>query len=175
MKKVFKNKIIFLDIDGPMIPSGSYIKNPFASFQRDMASMAVDCMNYLCDTADAKIVTNSSHNYHDRPADLSNNSMGSDTYNLREDLIFNGIEERFIHKTWRTTYRAGNRESRLQAIHKWIRDHTNHDTIDWIVFDDVIPSTFCPNAIDIDFDVGITVRELNKALDAFNERMFIIL
>lgn len=156
-------RIIFLDIDGPLIPSPLYNIDRLCSLRRSvMSTVAIGCILNLCNRADAKIVTNTMHNYHD-----------TSTGDLRNDLIEHGILETYFHNDWRTKFPYDNIGSdfmtdlhnithpRLRAIQQW--QHKNGNA-DWICFDDEL-FTDDKRLIHIDFDKGITTDERNKAFD----------
>lgn len=151
------NRIIFLDIDGPMIPSSMYFIDRNASWNRTISPVGVAIVNRLVEESGAKIVTNSSHN------NLVIESTGAD---LRADLIRAGIPEASFHEDWRTKYPFVGRlteddSNRMVAIREWMQ---RNGEADWIAFDDV-KFTTDNRLILVDFDSGITTREFNKAAD----------
>jgi hypothetical protein len=82
-----KPRICFLDIDGPIINAGCFGISKDASEMRSiMSTSAIGFLNLLCDETGAKIVTNSSHSYHD-VADRT----------LREDLIRWNLKRLHFH------------------------------------------------------------------------------
>lgn len=141
-----KKRIVFLDIDGPMIPSGCYLAyGVMASFSRKFSPIAVSCINRLCHEAKAKIVFNSVH-------------CGAGQ-NLIDDAIREGIKKGHLHDHCLTKYPNAN--SRLEAIEEWLDEHNNYE-YDWVVFDDVEIGT--NNQILVDFDIGITPYHMNLAM-----------
>jgi hypothetical protein len=162
------SRILFLDVDGPLIPSGMYLINRMASFQRLCSPIAVAVVNRLCKESGAKIVMNSSHNNDDA---------------LLTDLIREGIEGDYFHKEWRTVFPAvvnGLRRDppRFQAIQKWISENSNVG-VDWICFDDYkFISDGHPDAnrlIYVDFDHGIHPGHYNEAAQIWNVKGILIL
>lgn len=126
-------KIIFVDIDGPVINTPCYWVASMASLQRAvMNTQAIGILNRLATAADAKIVTNSTHN---------NFTVRETGRTLKQDLIKWGLVERFLHDDWCTTYPWPDLESdtlypthrRLRGIMEW---EMNNGEADWIAFDD---------------------------------------
>jgi len=139
-------KILFLDVDGPLIPSGMYVINKMCSFERTCSPIAVAIVNKLCKNAEASIVLNSTHNI--------------DGEKAKEELIREGLVASYFHESWKTAYpNKFSGGSRMECIEEWIEDHGEAD---WIAFDD---SHFTDDErlILIDFDVGITLRHYNMA------------
>lgn len=151
------NKVIFLDIDGPVIP----IDVPmYESIYRTTCNPeSIEYLNLLCDETGAKIVTNSMHNYEDW--------FDSE---LRDDLVAWGLDEKFIHDSWRTIfpridYKKVNSPvrgiGRLVAIHDWINRHGESS---WVCFDDRKFSEIA-NLVHIEDGRGIKAHHFNSALD----------
>ena len=86
-----KPRICFLDIDGPIISTGCYGVTPSASNLRAcMNQSAIGYLNMLCNHAKAKIVTNTSHNYHE----VKEPDFATGEYrNLKMDLIRWGVKD----------------------------------------------------------------------------------
>lgn len=125
-------KIIFLDIDGPVIDLETYDSNIYKSiFRTGINPVAIEFLIKLCKEYDAQIVTNSMHNYHN----INN-------YTLKDDLVYAGITDDFFHQDWRTIFPMidyTNVKSsvrgigRLIAIQEWLKRNGKHT---WICFDD---------------------------------------
>lgn len=175
------NKIIFLDIDGPVIPYGCYFVNRDASYQRVFSNTAIGYVKKLLELSDAKLVTNSMHNFYDRSnEDDYNNGLSYDInfYSLKDDLIAAGISSDTFHDDWRTEL-SGSKPGpnpRLDAIYGWIKKNEfyGEDKI-WIDFDDedFAPELDC--CINIDFNNGITFENFSKACKIFNVKVPVIL
>ena len=56
------DKIIFLDIDGPMIPYTSFLFNPHASFDQVLDDRCCRVLHKIIEASGAKIVFNTTHN-----------------------------------------------------------------------------------------------------------------
>lgn len=139
-------KIIFLDIDGPMIPYRMYFtgSRPFNNENNSFVwdPIAVQMINSLTSECDAKIVFNTVHN--ENPSEI-----------LLHQAKFNGLLN--IHEDVKTNYPFT--ENRYQAITEWV---DKHNTIsDWIVIDDV--QVCLTRQVKINFDIGITLDNYKKA------------
>ena len=114
-------KIIFLDIDGPMIPLRSYIWDRNASWKQLLDPMCVKVLRAVIDETGAKIVFNTTHN---TMLEATNSSPG---------LIARFVEHGFkddLHEDLRTIYPATDRKT---SIMEWLH---RHPTETWVAFDD---------------------------------------
>jgi hypothetical protein len=136
-------KIIFQDVDGPLISARMYYKN----LARDQKTgrfvwdaVAVGMLNHICEQHGAKIVFNSAHN-----------AEGPE-YLIRH-CEFNGLNVEHIHPTIHTEYPLDTLR-RLDAISKWLTLH-GEGVDGWVVVDDYkIPTE---NLVQVDFNLGITI------------------
>jgi hypothetical protein len=156
-------KVAFLDIDGPMIPSGQFLINRMCSWQRDFPAIPIACMNALCERSGAKIVLNTTHN---NPID--------GVPDIQEMLIRAGLKAEHFHKDAKTSYPNNSIHGgrRMLAIDGWLDDHP--EVTHWVAFDDA-NFTDKKNLILIDMDSGIHVGHLNRALGILGGKPFIIL
>jgi hypothetical protein len=155
-------RIIFLDIDGPVIPGHLYDVDPVAPYHRLLFDRnAIARLNRLCAAAGARIVTNSMHNF-----DLMSNRS------LRDDLVAWGVDPRYIHANWRTSFPMVNYASnpnprrgwgRWLGISKWIE---HNGECDWVCFDDR-SWTDDPRLVLVDFEHGITDANVAEAVRQF--------
>ena len=154
------NKIIFLDIDGPVIDIDSPVI--VSELRLTHNHRSIEMLNELCRKTGAKIVTNSMHNY-------------NDPYNntLRDDLIMWGIDEDYFHNEWRTIFPHVDYSSvnspvrgigRLIAIEAWLAENGNYD---WICFDDRKFSD-SHRLIHIADGLGIREQHVQQALEVFS-------
>jgi hypothetical protein len=156
-------RIVFVDCDGPLISTGCYGVTPAASNLRAcMNQSAIGYLNMLCDHAKAKVVTNTSHNYHEV----------KDGYgfprDLKTDLIRWGVKDHLFHEDWRTKFPecgkfSGGEMNRLLAIEEWL---AKNGDADWCCFDDA-KFTEDKRLILIDFDHGITRDSIMRACGVF--------
>jgi HAD domain in Swiss Army Knife RNA repair proteins len=157
------DKVIFLDMDGPMIPAGMYFIDPKCSFDRKCSPISVAIINRLCLESGAKIVTNTYHN-----------TAGAA---LKADLIREGIKEEYFHENWQTIFPHGIRvvdttlNDRMAGIQQWMIENGE---VDWLCFDDSY-FTKDERLILVDFDAGIGGKEFDKACRFWNLKPFLIL
>lgn len=138
--KELTDKVLFLDLDGPLFPdpvikkqAGSRFEDDFLQWFSDkhlkypipldyiyMCENCVDHVNLLAREYDFKTVISSSwyEFFYDRSA---------------FDTLFsiNGLKVNF-HEDWHTPRKM--RSNRLQEIHWWLQDHPG---CDWIAIDDM--------------------------------------
>lgn len=154
------NKIVFLDIDGPVID----IDSPVIASELRLTHnpQSIEMLNELCWKTGAKIVTNSMHNYN-VPYDST----------LRDDLIKWGVDEDYIHDQWRTIFPHVDYSKvnspvrgigRLVAIETWLAENGNYD---WICFDDR-KFTDSHRLIHIEDGLGIREHHVEQALEVFS-------
>lgn len=148
-KKEFKNcPIIFLDVDGPMIPGRLYYKHDaHYSIEEGLFKydpVAVDMINTLCDETGAKIVSNSAHN-----------AGGA----ILEQMIFNGLHHGFIHPDYKTGF-PNNPSNRAEAIGDW---YNKNKLImkNYCVIDD--EPVQLKNLVQVDFRIGMTMDSFELA------------
>jgi hypothetical protein len=150
------NKVIFLDIDGPVIPINVPSKTSF--FRTHFNQESIKWINKLCEKTGAKIVTNSMHNYID--------FFDGD---LKSDLVSFGITKEYFHENWRTVfpyidYSQINSSvrgiGRLYAIYDWL---SKNDADNWVCFDDR-NFTNLPNLILINDGMGVKKEHYDAAL-----------
>ena len=137
MEEDKKPRVVFLDIDGPMIPTSLYFIDGMCSLDRSvMSTIAIGWLRKLVKISGAKIVCNSAHNYMDTGAHKEHLT----TRDLKQDLIRHGLKEEYFHEIWRTRFpnptvlkMSDWRNRRLIAIEEWMRDHVE---VDWVGYDD---------------------------------------
>lgn len=147
-------KIIFLDIDGPMIPMRAFClpdqTQPFSVFD----PCAVAMLNKLLAISDAKIVISSTWGV-----------LGRDQ--CVEVLQKNGINPKKLHKSWITPRKFSS--SRCHEIKWWLDDHPN--VVDYVAIDDEdLHVDFVPKAVKCDAYEGFSWRNYLECcvhLDAY--------
>jgi HAD domain in Swiss Army Knife RNA repair proteins len=158
-------RIIFIDIDGPIINTPCYFLDGQCSMERTV--MNTQALGYIADlvkSSGAKIVTNSTHNTHD-VVDL----LTGQNRTLKHDLVKWGLDTVWFHDNWHTSYPFAKgakfseytSHQRLKAIEQWQEENGESD---WICFDDE-PFTEDPRLIVIDFDLGIDEQVWRTARD----------
>jgi len=161
------DKIIFLDIDGPMIPGTHYLVNKMASFEQDFCPRCVMVLRKILEKSNAKVVFNSTHNLHLYP-DKKIGMPGLLTAFEQYDLT------KYLHPSIKTVYPAQTRSDlvprdctpspRLIAIYEWLHNHydmSEPNRVLWIAFDD--EKIDHKRAITVDFDAGLTMKEYDHA------------
>ena len=150
--------ILFLDIDGPMIPARSFIFNHLASINQELDETCVKILLKIIEENDIQIVLNTTHNLHLEP-DPSLGSPG--LLNVFEEV---GLAK-YLHPSISTDY--PHIYPRILAINKWLNDNPGHLN-NWIAFDDAeIPHE---RAYLTSFDHGIGIGEFIHARKFNNER-----
>jgi hypothetical protein len=155
------SKIIFLDIDGPVIPIDVPLYE--SVYRTTYNPDSIQYLNLLCEETGAKIVTNSFHNYQDFMDGT-----------LKDDLVKWGLNSNFVHDSWRTIFPAIDYTvvnsnvrgiGRLIAIEKYIEDKKVDN---WVCFDDR-KFTEMPNLIHIEDGRGIKEHHFEKAIDLLSK------
>ena len=157
-------KILFLDIDGPVIPATQAFINRHASWERMFAPQCIAIVKHILDQSGAKLVTNSTHNQE------TPHLNGGRT--LREDLIAAGIQAELFHPVWKTQYpNISGSLRRLDAIELW---QAENGQADWIALDDA-NFTDDERLVLVDFDCGLTVADFNKVAKRWGFTGFMVL
>ena len=148
-------RIIFLDIDGPVIPLPLYNLNGHVSHERShVSTCAIGLLTKMCQDHGALIVTNTAHNGHVRGG----------VVDLKTDLINHGLKPEFFHEKWHTNFNIedwnGRITDRMLAINHWMAENGE---VDWVCFDD-IQFTQDKRLVLIDFYLGIDYNSYKQAL-----------
>jgi len=155
-------RIIFLDIDGPIINVSSLVM--VSELRLACNKVSIQLLNDLCLESGAKIVTNSMHNYH-LPYGKT----------LKEDLIHWGIDPTHFHNDWRTIFpnidytdvtSTVRGIGRLIAINQWIADNGE---CDWVCFDDR-KFTESKRLVYIEDGEGLQDEHILAAIEVFSLR-----
>lgn len=149
-------KVIFVDIDGPLIPGRMYygggrmMTNDKSAFIYDPISVGM--IMRLSENHGTVIVYNSMHN---------NNGDRV----MRHQANINGFGE-LVHKTECCTRLCAPGLTRLSAIEDWIqRNDPSMTSEDWIVIDDLDIGT--DRQVKVDFDLGMTLENFFEAGELF--------
>ena len=156
------DKIIFLDIDGPMIPYTSFLFNTHASFDQELDDRCVKVLRKIIDASGAKIVFNTTHNTMLYPSE-------TDTV---PGLINQFTKVGFaadIHPTVCTIYPDVDRKT---AILRWLNENGSEGR-KWVVLDDVEIRDV--RAYLTDADLGIGIGEYNHCAEWLEFKRFIAL
>lgn len=153
------NRIVFLDIDGPIIPFSAFLIDRMASLNRIVQPIPVAVVTDLCKRTGAKVVFNTTHNTPmPRVADIE----------VVMELA--GLPHEYIHPDMKTKYPQLPRET---SVMEWLSRHSG-EVDDWIAFDDV-RFTGATNLIWVDPDAGLHLGHLNQALRRWGCEQFLIL
>lgn len=155
--------VVFLDIDGVLIPSSVFmLEGADSSIHLKFSDTCVACLKHLCKETGAVIVTNTTHN-------------GRFKERLLPALEKVGLSEFVIGHTDypHCSYsRKDDSESpRDIAVKKWLSEHP--EVRKWVAFDDDW-FTEDERLIRCDSNCGIGVREMNAALTAFEAKTVLI-
>ena len=158
--------LVFLDIDGVMVPTRAYFNRFFPggmSPKGNADPLGVAIIKHLCNHCSAQVVFNT--------------VWGMDPLNLLMFAYHNGLEEvvygfdrarlpeKEAMEIFHTKYPRA--ESRMEAIQKWIAENVGDETtvLRWMAFDDNPGSELLEsgNCVLVDPELGITVEDYRKA------------
>jgi len=157
-------KVIFLDIDGPMIPMTSYLNDIQCSIRRRFPEHTIAVLNEICKRTDAQIVINSVHN----------NSFGDDVPDIVTALINAGVDKHFFHEKPNTQTPSIQRKL---AVEKWLSEN---QVDDWMAIDDYdflaeYEGHEHPQMVWVDPDPGLCVRHINQVIERFGGKPTLML
>jgi len=191
------DKIIFLDIDGPMIPATKYLDDRMASFNQNLDERCVMVLKKIIEKSDAQIVFNSTHS---NMLELTKNKTTG-------EVVWPGLVDQFIkagfngdiHPSVSTEYpqigytgfnhdlfdqynidlsecasrhQSPEHHPRMAAILSWLEKYKT-DQMLWVALDDVyIPHK---RAYTVSYDDGIGIEAYNHCAQYLNYRDFLYL
>jgi len=151
------DRILFLDIDGPMIPQRAYdMPNQTRPIVTIFDPCAVGMINRACNKQKRKIVLHSSWI----------RTKFIETYvngDVKEHCIAQGIEAELFHDD---AYCNRDVSWRYDRVDLWLQDHPG--TTDFVVLDDEKCDPlwhYKKQLLLIDFDNGMTMKDYCKLLD----------
>ena len=156
------DKIIFLDIDGPMIPYTSFLFNPHASFDQVLDDRCCRVLHKIIEASGAKIVFNTTHNTMLYPTD------GYKTPGLINQFEAAGFGPH-IHETLCTSYPSYDRKT---CIMEWLHKNSSKDR-QWVAIDDV--KIDHERAYLTDADLGIGIGEYNHCAKWLGFKSFFVM
>ena len=153
------SKILFLDIDGVLLPGRAYMlpnqtNNPYVTV---FDPCAVAMLNEVCRKQDRKIVLHSSWIKHQTHEWLKNH------------LAEQGVDVDYLHEDWPTNRELGWRYDR---VNEWLARHP--EVTDYVIVDDepennrmalVMEERHKGHLLLTDFDEGLTVKIYRRLLD----------
>lgn len=149
-------RIVFLDIDGPIINEPMFALDQMASMQRtQLNNQAIAFVKHICKCTGAKVVINSTHSDH---------VIAGRT--IKDDLMKWGLPEEYFHEDWKTTFPKSS--SRINGFYLWLERHGNPD---WVAFDDERFTTD-KRLILVDEMRGIDYPYFRLAMKAFGFRQY---
>lgn len=148
------SKIIFQDIDGPLIPLRLYYRGG-RPYNEELGSfiydpVAVDMIKSLCEKFDAKMVFNSAH---------CENSHAV----MAHQAKINGLHN-VLHEDCKTGF-ITETDSRYTAIKNWLKKHP--EVKEWIVIDDA--EVHSPRQVRVMYNVGMTIDDYFTACRLFGD------
>lgn len=155
---MMSKRVVFLDIDGPMIPYSMFLVDRMASYNRVFPAITVAVVREVCKRGEALVVFNTTHN---TPFD--------GVADIEEAMISAGFPREMVHPDMKTKYPQLPRD---QAVVEWL--HRHPETDDWIAFDDV-KFTQANNLIWVNPDAGLHLEHLNVALNRWGCSQFLVL
>lgn len=150
--------IIFIDVDGPLIPGRIYILDyMYDDGIRRMEEIGCKLLREIMNRCNAKLVACTTHS--------------RDENRFFKMFEHEGFSRDDFHQDWRTDYPLKNRD-RKQAVYDWLDNHKNVEK--YIIIDDHKFND--PNYIDINPEIGITLDNYRKATELLgNKDEFIVL
>lgn len=147
------SKILFLDIDGPMIPSRAAILTPGNGIWARFDPVAVAHINDICKQG-VKIVLSSSWRSH-----------GVLYCGLA--LAANGIDTGFLHTFWCTKKHRGPLKTvqrRAAEIKEWLKEVENggEEVTHWAAIDDIDMGEYLENFVHVNTLDGIMLKHVTK-------------
>lgn len=159
------SKIIFLDIDGPIINTPCYYVDPECSINRSvMNTQAIGYVKEIVRKCGALVVLNTTHNVHDLEDPLTGKIV-----DVKTDLIKWGMKEHEFHSDWKTEYPYPlngkmSEHRRWTSVKNWLEKNGDHD---WIAFDDDLFHS--QNQYLIDFELGIDYNAFAWGIEKLTE------
>lgn len=152
--------VVFLDIDGPMIPGTMYLLDLSCSMRRLVPATTVAVINTVCERSGARIVLNTTHNMH-----------RAGVWEMREALIAQGVKADWFHPTDSKTNYPAKGLGRLAAVNEWLGRHP--EVHDWVAFDD---SKFTDDErlILVDPEAGLHLGHCNAALERLGGKQVLV-
>jgi hypothetical protein len=151
-------RVIFLDIDGPIIPYTMFLIDAMASHNRVIPPLTVSVVRELCKRSGAKVVFNSTHN-----------RRWKGVHDIDVAVAKAGLPESDLHPDMRTKYPDLDRDV---AVVEWLSRHP--EVRDWVAFDDC-EFTEADNLIWVDPNAGLNLSHLNSALSRWGCAQFLVL
>lgn len=151
------DKILFLDVDGPLIPERMHLRysNGLYGYDRQDGIFVWDRdfireLNEHCPPQGIKIVFNTAHN-----------SSGPEV--MRFTSKFNGLDQSLLHNDYCTKF-PDYIDFRIDGIHDWLNRNATKPT-KWLVVDDF--DMKIPNQILVNLKEGVTSYHVLEIFGTF--------
>lgn len=141
-------KVLFVDVDGPLIPATALLMDRGASFKRKIPELQVRILNEICARTGACVVMNTTHN---------RNFVGLP--DICDAMAAYGFKYEFFHNDCKTTYPVWNKRS--DSVRQWLASNPGVD--DYVCIDDVICAVD-GHMILVDPYIGLTLRHANEII-----------
>ena len=149
------HKVLFLDIDGPMIPMRAWVINTERKLYERFDPIATATIKRVLDKVDAKIVISSAWR-----------DYGYEK--IVKVLDENGISHSYIHEDWQTKDLFGHQiHSRHKEILDWLKRHPEVDR--YVVLDDA--KLDIPNLVRVTMEDGILYAHQRQIFHLFGTDM----
>lgn len=153
------NRILFLDIDGPLIPHRAYdMPGQTRPYVTKFDPCAVGIINKACRKQGRKIVLHSS--WIRTKFMTRDDLLGQD---VKEHCIAQGIEAELFHED---AYCDRDTSWRYDRVLLWLNAHP--EVRDFVIVDDEAPDPlwhFTKQVLLVDFENGLTMKDYYKLLD----------
>lgn len=152
--------ILFLDIDGVMIPATQLLVNPNSGWDRIFPATTIAVLNEICKITKAKVVFNTTHN-----------QKAKDVPDIEIALVNHGFKAEYIHPTdYKTLYPTF---TRAEAIQEWLLRHPEVGD-KWVALDDVICAEYT-HMVQVSTSGGLNVDNANHVINILGGQMIIML
>ena len=152
-------KILFVDVDGVLIPASQAILDPLCFLNRNIPELQITMLARICEITDAKVVMNTTHNLNQ-----------PDEPSVHELMVRKGFDIKHFHPVCnKTKYPHIPRRS---AVKDWMQEHGD-DVVQWICIDDAVCADK-PHMVHVDSEVGITITNMNSILCSFGHAPILI-
>ena len=151
-------KVLFVDVDGPLIPGTALLMDRGASCERKIPELQVRILNEICARTGAFVVMHTTHNrdFEGLP-------------DICAAMVDVGFNVNFFHpRTKKTAYPTWNK--RDDSVRQWLASHSYVE--DYICIDDVVcaPSD---HMMLVDPYIGLNLRQANLIISRWGgEQLF---
>jgi hypothetical protein len=145
-------RILFLDIDGVLIPRRMYFVPREGELVTQFCPSVVGMINAIVKETGCSLVVHSS---------WVRTSLVVPC--VKEHMISQGIEADAFHEDWKVKYAFTG--TRWDAIYDWI--YSYHNNVDFFILDDEFSPFDMPELIQTKFDDGMTFEHYKRIVDTW--------